>query len=499
LEPDLPMSPRIGVLVIASQPAERQTIISILRELGHRPRAADSVEAAARLLAKEGIEAALLSLGTADPDAPTSLRRLRSASPAVAILLLAPAPEAARAVQLLRHGADDYVLSPPQAGELRSRLGRILEHRELRSRVAALESDLGRRREEENFVCRSQAMRALLARLEQVAPARTTVLIRGESGVGKELVARGIHYRSPRRDRPYVALNCAAIPETLIESELFGHERGAFTGAVARSRGKFELASHGTFFLDEVGELSLSAQARLLRVLEEQEFMRVGGEWPVRVDVRVLAATNADLESAVRAGRFREDLYFRLKVVTLEVPPLRERGEDVPELVRLFVERLCRANNLPPATLAPEAMAALQEYPWPGNVRELKNLLEGLLLTARGPLIRVSDLPPGLLSGAAERRQSAGARVGMSLADMERDLIRRTLESLNGNRTRAARILEIGVRTLQRKIRLYGLESLPARGAGRVKKTGERQDLPLPGGGAGARITALPSGEPFRR
>jgi DNA-binding NtrC family response regulator len=491
------MSLSTGVLVIDSRPDERQAMVSLLRGFGHRVRAVDSVGAAAALIARNGVEVAVLSLGTADPDPIGSLRRLRSASPATAILLLAPAAEAARAAQLLRHGADDYLLSPPEPGELRGRLGRILEHRELRSRVAALESDLGRRRREENFVCRSPAMRALLARLEQVAPARTTVLICGESGVGKELVARGIHYRSPRRDRPYVALNCAAIPETLIESELFGHERGAFTGAVARSRGKFELAHRGTLFLDEVGELSLPAQARLLRVLEEQEFMRVGGEWPVRVDVRVLAATNANLEAAVAAGRFREDLYFRLKVVTLEVPPLRERGEDVPELVRLFVDQLCRANNLPPAELAPEAMAAFQEYPWPGNVRELKNLLEGLLLTARGPLIRVADLPPGLLSGAAERRQRAGVRVGMSLAEMERDLIRRTLESLNGNRTRTARVLRIGVRTLQRKIRLYGLGSSPARGAAQRLGAGERRDSPLPGGGS--ELTALPSGGPFRR
>ncbi len=490
------LSPGAGILVAESRQPEREAAGALLQRLGHRVRMAHDMEEALLRLTEEESEALLLGLSCAGPEPAAVLRHLRSRFPALAILLMAPPQRAAQVAALLHAGADDYLLSPPEIGELRNRLGRILEHRDLFSRLAALESDLDRRRRGEAFVSRSAVMRSLLQRIEQVAPTRSTVLIRGESGVGKELVARAIHFRSPRHDRPYVALNCAAIPETLLESELFGHERGAFTGAVSRARGKFELAHRGTLFLDEVGELSLPAQARLLRVLEEQEFMRVGGEGSVRVDVRVLAASNADLEAAVRAGRFREDVYFRLKVVALQVPPLRERAEDIPELAHLFVEQICRANNLPRRELAPDVAQALQEYPWPGNVRELKNLLEGLLITARGPLIRVSDLPAGLLLGAAEHRKNSGPRVGATLEEMERDLIRRTLESLGGNRTRAARLLDIGVRTLQRKIRRYGLGLA---GGGNEKESGERRTAPLPGSRDNRETTEPPSAEPSRR
>jgi DNA-binding NtrC family response regulator len=493
------LSEGAGVLIVEERAPDRDSAIVLLRRLGHRPRSARNLTEAIARLEEEEAEALVLALGSAGPDAAGALRQVRSRWPSLAVLLMAPPARAAQAAALLRMGADDYLLSPPDLAELRSRLGRILEHRDLRSRVAALEGDLDRRRRAESFVSRSPLMRSLVQDIDKVAPVRSTVLIRGESGVGKELVARAIHYRSPRRDRPYIALNCSAIPETLLESELFGHERGAFTGAVARSRGKFELAHRGTLFLDEVGELSLPAQARLLRVLEEQEFMRVGGERPVRVDVRVLAATNADLERGVANGRFREDLYFRFKVLSLEVPPLRERTEDIPDLTRLFVEQICRANNLPRPELTPEVLEALQEYPWPGNVRELKNLLEGLIITAREALIRVSDLPPGLLSGAAEHRKNAGARVGVTLEEMERDLIRRTLESLNGNRTRAARMLAIGVRTLQRKIRRYGLEAHAARRDGGGNKKGERQRAPLPEVEPDAAATGPPYAEPYRQ
>jgi len=492
------LSAGAGVLIVAPAGPEREDAILNVRRLGHRVKVADDLPGVMNRLAEEEPEAVLLSLASIGPDPSASLRRLRARFPSLAVLLMVPSLRATHAAALLHAGADDYLLSPPAPGEVASRLGRILEHRELFSRVAALERDLSRRQQGDSFVCRSSVMRTLARRIEQVAPTRSTVLIRGESGVGKELVARAIHYRSPRRERPYVALNCSAIPETLIETELFGHERGAFTGAVARSRGKFELAHRGTLFLDEVGELSMPAQARLLRVLEEQEFMRVGGEAAVRVDVRVLAATNADLETAVHRGRLREDLYFRLKVVMLEVPPLRERGEDIPELAGLFVEQICRANNLPRRELAPEVVAALQEYPWPGNVREMKNLLEGLIITSRGLLIRVSDLPAGLLSGAAAHRRSAGGPVGATLAEMEREVIRRTLEKLDGNRTRAARLLDIGVRTLQRKIRLYGLAA-----AGRVpagaEKEGEERLAPLPEMDPTGASTERPSGGPFRR
>jgi transcriptional regulator with PAS, ATPase and Fis domain len=282
--------------------------------------------------------------------------------------------------------------------------------------------------------------------------------------VGKELVAKAIHYNSYRREAPFIAINCSAIPVGLIESELFGHERGAFTGAVGRQKGKFELADGGTIFLDEVGEMDLRTQAKLLRVLEEREFMRVGGGREVRVDVRVLAATNTDLEDLIRRRRFREDLYFRLKVISIRVPPLRERREDIPELARVLLDQIRRDNGLRPRRLTARAVRVLQRHSWPGNVRELKNVLESTAITRPGEVIRASDLPAGLRGEEGPAPSGTRPRAGVSLREMERETIRRTLARHDGNRTHAARTLRIGVRTLQRKIQAYDIHLPPLRG-----------------------------------
>jgi DNA-binding NtrC family response regulator len=270
----------------------------------------------------------------------------------------------------LRWGAEDYLVKPLDPYELKSRVSRILERKDLTDHLAHLQSALYQRYSLASVVQNSSGMKHVVQRISQVAPTGSTVLILGESGVGKELVAKAIHFNSPRRHRPFLAINCAAIPTSLIESELFGHERGAFTGAVERARGKFEMAEGGTLFLDEVGEMDLQTQVKLLRVIEEREFMRVGGTRNIRIDVRVLAATNSVLQEKIRQGRFREDLYFRLQVITFRVPPLRERVEDVPELARIFLGGLCRENRLPPREISSEALLLLQEYAWPGNVRE---------------------------------------------------------------------------------------------------------------------------------
>jgi len=297
---------------------------------------------------------------------------------------------------------------------------------------------------------------------------RSTVLIYGESGVGKELVARSIHFNSPRRNNPFIALNCAAMPGNLIESELFGHEKGSFTGAHARVRGKFEIAHRGTLFLDEIGEMDPGTQAKLLRVLEEQEFMRVGGSRSIRVDVRVIAATNADLESMVARATFRRDLYYRLKVVTIAVPPLRDRREDVPALVSTFLDQLSRENAVYRKSVTPDVMSAFQDHAWPGNVRELKNMLESLLVSVPGEVIRLEDLPSSVRP-ARVAPGPAGLRPGVKLEDMERELIERTLEHTGGNRTHSAALLGIGVRTLQRKIRTYGISIAPKRRRPRLR------------------------------
>jgi transcriptional regulator with PAS, ATPase and Fis domain len=291
---------------------------------------------------------------------------------------------------------------------------------------------------------------------------RSTVLIYGESGVGKELIARSIHFNSARRDKPFVALNCAAMPANLIESELFGHEKGSFTGAHARVRGKFEIAHKGTLFLDEIGDMDPSTQAKLLRVLEQREFMRLGGDRSIQVDVRVIAATNTDLDAMVADGRFRRDLYYRFKVVTITVPPLRERRQDIPHLVSTFLDELSRENAVIRKAITPEALDALERHQWPGNVRELKNVLESVLVAVPGEVIRPEDLPMSI-------RQSTSSQApmellpGTKLEEMERELIRRTLEHTGGNRTHSASLLGIGVRTLQRKIRAYGITIPPRR------------------------------------
>jgi transcriptional regulator with PAS, ATPase and Fis domain len=311
-------------------------------------------------------------------------------------------------------------------------------------------------------------MQSAVARVLRVAPMRSTVLIYGESGVGKELVARSIHFNSPRRNKPFIALNCAAMPGNLIESELFGHEKGSFTGAHARVRGKFEIAHQGTLFLDEIGEMDPNTQAKLLRVLEEREFMRVGGNQSIRVDVRVIAATNADLESMVARGTFRRDLYYRLKVVTITVPPLRERREDIPALVGTFLDQLARENAVFRKAITPDALSALQEHSWPGNVRELKNILESVLVSVPGEVIRHEDLPSSVRPSRILPHPME-LKAGTRLEDLERELIKRTLEHTGGNRTHSATLLGIGVRTLQRKIRSYGITIPPKRRRPRLK------------------------------
>jgi DNA-binding NtrC family response regulator len=397
-----------------------------------------------------------------DLNAAGGVAALKAASRLTPLVVLCD-PERIRAgVKALRQGADDYLLRPPDPYELRRRLKRILERRELDSRISSFQGELAKKYGHTSFEVRSPSMRAVYDRVLRVAPMRSTVLIQGESGVGKELVARAIHFTSPRRDHPFIALNCAAIPASLIESELFGHERGSFTGAVSRLRGKFEIAHRGTLFLDEIGEMDPATQAKLLRVLDEKEFMRIGGDQSIRVDVRVIAATNADLEDKVASRQFRQDLYYRLKVVTIRVPPLRERRLDIRALTATFLDQLARANAVAPKEITPDAAAALERYDWPGNVRELKNVVESVLVSTPGEVVRLEDLP-GHLQGPSEAAGAVEIEPGTTLAEMERELIRRTLEATGGNRTHAAALLDIGVRTLQRKIRSYGLHIAPRR------------------------------------
>jgi two-component system response regulator HydG len=368
------------------------------------------------------------------------------------------------AVAAMRAGAADYITKPVNLGELREVLARIVESQRLRRRNVELEAQLDERYGYSSIIGRSDPMQAVFRTLRQVAPTDVTVLVTGDSGTGKELVARALHQNSRRRNAPFVALNCAALPESLLESELFGHEKGSFTGAAARKIGHIEHAEGGTLFLDEVGDMPLTTQVKILRVLEQREIVRVGSSTTVPVDIRVVAATNQNLIEAVSQRRFREDLYFRLKVVSIDLPPLRDRPSDVPLLVEAFVTELSARHGTQVRGMAPEVLRVLQAQPWPGNVRELRNVVENMVVTGTHEVLQLSDLPPALRSENVPPPASSDGitLAGRTALDVEREHIRATLALVGDNRSKAARMMGIGERTLYRKIKEYGLGSREA-------------------------------------
>ncbi len=387
------------------------------------------------------------------------LRAVRSVNPEAGVLMVTGHGTVETAVEAMRLGADDYILKPLDLFELRDRVRQILESRAPGARgsdPAGRSHSVGATR----ILGDSPVMQDLLKQLATVAPTRSTVLLLGESGSGKDLVAQTIHENSPRRDRNFLPLNCAALSPTLLESELFGHEAGAFTGARQRRLGKLELADRGTLFLDEIGEMPPEMQVKLLRFLETREIMRVGGNAPLNLDVRLIAATNRDLALAISQGSFRTDLYYRLRVVTLRVPPLRDRTGDIPRLAWSFVEVFAAEHRKRISRLEPELLDRLVQHSWPGNVRELRNLMESLVVFSKGDTLRMGDLPPELRIGqpAATASQAVPPRFpDLNLDTIERQAVLQALERSQGNRQRAAQLLGMGLRTLQKKLKEYGL------------------------------------------
>ena len=451
------MSARYSILVVDDEPAFRLFVSTVLRDAGYEVRAAQNGAEALTLLGARHFHLVLTDLKMPDVSGIEILEAVRRDSPETPVILITAFGTIESAVEATRKGAADYLLKPlKDPEELRRVVGRALHERRLEDAVAAQD---GREAagDDAGIVGQSPALRRVLDLARSVAPSPTTVLITGESGTGKELIARAIHRWSPRADGPFVAVNCAALPDGLLESELFGHERGAFTGAVAQRRGRFELAHGGSLFLDEVGDMSPALQGKLLRVLETQEFERVGGTRTVRVDVRVIAATNADLGAAAAARRFREDLYYRLSVFPIQLPPLRQRPEDILPLADHFLGRLRRTLRKPVAGFTPEAQARLRAYAWPGNVRELENAMERAAILARREVLSPEDLPRHVASGVG-----LGAAPPLpgeeSLAEVEKAHILQTLERLGWNYSRAAEVLGIGRTTLWRKLKEYGLE-----------------------------------------
>ncbi len=378
------------------------------------------------------------------------------------VVVLTGTKTVATAVEAMKRGAADYVTKPFEVEALRIKLRKLLERRALEREVVRLRAQVEGRERLGELLGRSEPMQEIFATLQRVAVSPATVLLRGESGTGKELAARALHDHGPRYQGPFVAVNCAGIPESLIESELFGHERGAFTDAVERRIGKFEAASGGTLFLDEIGELSSGVQAKFLRALQERRIERVGGSQPIDVDVRVVAATNRDLQNEVTAGRFRADLFYRIHVVPIELPPLRERRDDVRLLAAHFLVRARRAANRGPERIAAAALAALERFPWPGNVRELENAIEHAVALADGPVLELEDLPAAVIeTGRVEGLRDA-VRAGelgfeSAVADFERELLRDALARADWNQTRAAELLGITRRALKLRIDRYGV------------------------------------------
>ena len=385
------------------------------------------------------------------------LRRLVEQYPSVPVIILTGHGTIATAVTAMRDGAYDFLTKPVNLDRLSLLAKRALSTRELALRHRALQEELESQRSDSAIIGTSAAMQRLMRVVRQVAPTKASVLVTGESGVGKELVADALHRFSDRSGRPLVKVHCAALAETLLESELFGHEKGAFTGAIGRKRGRFELANTGTIFLDEIGEINQAVQVKILRVLQEKAFERVGSEDTLQVNVRVVSATNRDLRRRIDEGAFREDLFYRLNVVHIEVPPLRERREDVPLLATAFVKEFARENGKQIEGIDARAHAALYNYSWPGNVRELRNSIESAVVMAGGSTIELAHLPP-TISQAVDEPGCIRITTGSKLTDAEREIIRATLAANNGNKTRTAEVLGIGRKTLHRKIAEYGLD-----------------------------------------
>ncbi len=447
-----PQSPA-RVLVVDDEPHARTGLRALLVDEGFDVMLAESGAAALEKIESGAPDVVLTDLRMPGLDGMGLLAKIRETREDLPVVIMTAFGAVDSAVDAMRQGAADYLLKPLQIDELVVVLGRVLEHQRTKAEVKSLRDRVTDRLRPENIIGESAAMQSVFKTIQQVAPSRASVLITGESGTGKELVAQAIHERGPRAKGPFVKLHCAALAESVLESELFGHEKGSFTGAVGRREGRFKQADGGTLFLDEIGEVPPSTQVKLLRFLQERTFERVGSNETVKVDVRIIAATNRKLETEVRDGRFREDLYYRLNVVSIEMPPLRVRGNDLLVLAEHFLRKYARENDKDLRGFEPEALERLHEYPWPGNVREFENVVERAAVLCSGDRIGVADLPDRL-----GRPLVDAVRVpGSTFAEIERHAILTTLDAVGGSTAKAAKMLDISVRTIQYRLHEYGI------------------------------------------
>ena len=444
------------VIIIDDDPVGLETLAEGLEEEGYKAFPAPDAEQGLRILAeKADIDVVLTDLKMPKIDGIEVLRRVKGFDDALPVVLITAYASVETAIESMKLGAYDYVMKPIDLRRVSVVVEKAVANRALTKENTELRRRLDEKFGFENIIGSSQAMIKVFDLVKQVADTRTVVLIEGESGTGKELVAQAIHNNSSRRNGPFICVNCAALTETLLDSELFGHEKGAFTGAIRQKKGRFELADGGSLFLDEIGAMPASMQAKLLRVLQEYTFERGGGTETVSVDVRVITATNSSLEEKVAAGEFREDLFYRLNVVPVKLPPLRERREDIPLLVCHFIKLFSEQDNKPPKGVSSQAMELMCRYNWPGNVREVQNVVENMLITSQGDELGVRDLPERVRPGMPQAPDAFP--VGATMKEIEEEAIRKTVEQVGGNRKQAAEILGIGLRTLHRKLREYGM------------------------------------------
>jgi DNA-binding NtrC family response regulator len=438
------------ILVVDDEAIIRDSLREWLNDAGYEVLTAENGAQALKTIEREEPRIVIADLVMPGMDGIELMKRAKEISPDIEVIITTAYGSIPTAITAIREGAYDYIQKPfcPERTEIL--IEKLVERQRLIEENLSLHQKLEERYRFENIIAKSPRMQQVIEAIKVVATSNATVLITGETGTGKELVARAIHSQSPRHSKPFVAISCAALPESLLESELFGHEKGSFTGAYAQKKGKFEFAHRGTLFLDEIGEMSANIQVHLLRVLEEKEFSRVGGNEPTKVDVRVISATNREIKEAVAKGQFREDLYYRLNVVNIELPPLRERREDIPLLAQLFLKKFALENNKEISGFSTEATDFLLRYDWPGNVRELENAIERAIILAQKPVIGIDDLPQQTLVARS-------ITLERNLRQVEKNHIMNVLAQTRGNYTEAAKALGISRMTLYNKAKVYGI------------------------------------------
>lgn len=450
------------ILVVDDDDAHRGMLRMMLKTWGYAVEEASDGDEAVAAVREKSFAAVLTDVRMGKVNGIEAMKQILSYNPSLPVILMTAYSSVETAVEALRIGVYDYLIKPLDFDALKATLARAIEHSHMGVENRELRRQLSEENKSPEILGRSSAITSMLAMIRTVAPTEATVLVTGESGTGKELVARALHSQSLRKDAPLVTVNCAALAETLLESELFGHEKGAFTGADRRRDGRFKQADHGTLFLDEIGEMPFSVQAKLLRALQQGEIQRVGSDKSEHVDVRVIAATNRDLRKEVEERRFREDLYFRLNVISLEVPPLRQRKEDIPLLATFFLSRFSERNHKTVKGFSPQCMDLLLHYDWPGNVRELQNAVERAVILCAGDLVMGPELPVNIINAAGKDfirpSEAPSSLAGLPLEEIERRAIEETLRETGDNKSAAARKLGITRATLHKKLRKYEIE-----------------------------------------